>query len=216
MNNIISIYTSLPAVAWPLHAGAGARAAIEESPNPNSEGPPRNVSALRGRENDAWDCTCVWTCTPGPDVGCGPHGFELLLAVGVFGYCSPCLMLPAEEGRVPLPADAGRGRLPLPPQAPVAPPVLLLPVADDPCLLPHALLVTQEEKILVLQSPKHQCWLVVTSQPIPNLHYPCIGGQSHVNNIQVCHSWGRIHKSTRTFLHHGKSHTRNNASKGFS
>ncbi len=47
---------------------------------------------------------------------------------------------------------------------------------------------SQEEKILVLQSPKHQCWLVVTSQLIPNLHYPCIGGQSHVNNTQVCHS----------------------------
>jgi hypothetical protein len=71
-------------------------------------------------------------------------------------------MLPAEEGRVPLPVNAGRGRLPPPPQAPAAPPVLLLPVANDPCLLPHALLVT-EEKILVLQSPEHQCWLVVTS-----------------------------------------------------
>jgi hypothetical protein len=101
------------------------------------------VSALRGRENDARDYTCVWTCTPGPDVGRGPHGrFELLLAVGVYGCCSPCLMLPAKEGRVPLPADAGRGRLPPPPQAPTAPPVLLLLVADDPCLLPHALLVT--------------------------------------------------------------------------
>jgi hypothetical protein len=54
-------------------------------------------------------------------------------------------MLPAEEGRVPLPADAGRGRLPPPPQAPATPPVLLLPIADDPCLLPHALLVTGGE-----------------------------------------------------------------------
>lgn len=92
-------------------------------------------------------------------------------------------MLPADEGLVPLPADAGRGTVPAPPQAPPPPPLPLLPVVNPPCLLPHVLLLTggDDAEAPVPQAPV----LVGGDLPAdPQLTLPLYVGQIYEVNTQ--------------------------------